>query len=372
MKISIFNILVMVLVSFLFSCKQENKKQENTIVIQFDSAENGRFDVLHMEYIPLETTEQSLIGEISKIIYKNERFYILDKYQSRSVLIFDRNGKFVSSINKVGEGPGEYIEIMDMDIDDANNIYIADNGKTDIIKYIQADPDRYETFHVGEHFFDFCYLKDNTFVLKDLFGKNGRKTKLAIYKTEENSIYTLLENNSDDINEMDILRCSKKYLYRTKENVFYNDRFTSSVYNIEDDGTLSELYTVASEKYIPRAELKNLERNPQKFISENRYIKDVVGLYENDRYFICMPYITPSATYLVVPKKDPQTALKIDLLEKDDLHGVSLIEAVADNKFVAIMNYTEKQATKLKNNPTLKSWKEESNPVLVLFDIDVK
>ena len=63
--------------------------------------------------IPLEATDQSLIGNIDKIICTDDRFYILDKRTSKKLFVFNSQGKFVRCIGQVGRGPGEYLEPSD-------------------------------------------------------------------------------------------------------------------------------------------------------------------------------------------------------------------------------------------------------------------
>lgn len=360
---------LLILHILLISCNQQDRKQKEADVINFDNVATSEFEIENMEYIPLETTEHSLLGGINKIIYKNDRYYILDKDQNKGVYIFDKDGNFLSSINKQGEGPGEYIEIMDMDIDNKNNIYIADNAKMNIIKYKQADPTTYEAIHVGEHFMEFCYLDEQSFILRDIFGEKGQKMKLASFNYKKNSITPLLNNRYQNVNEMDVMRCSKHYLYRSNEQIYYNERFTPYIYSISKNGELIDHYTISSEHYITDKELKGLEKNPVKFIQETDHIKDIISLYENEKYFVCMPFITPSATYLLIPKDNSQKAKKVDFMDKAEFQGTSQIEGIANNKFIVTMNYSESQAEILKDNSKLKSWNEESNPVLVLFSI---
>lgn len=60
--------------------------------------------------IPLETTDECLIGEVTKLIYQNDLIYIADN-TSQSVFVFDKFGKLKTKIHVVGNGPGEYTEI---------------------------------------------------------------------------------------------------------------------------------------------------------------------------------------------------------------------------------------------------------------------
>ena len=57
-----------------------------------------------VNYIPLETTEQSLFGSISKLVVTDNYFIILD-HNTHSILIFNKNGKFHTKIKGTDSAP---------------------------------------------------------------------------------------------------------------------------------------------------------------------------------------------------------------------------------------------------------------------------
>lgn len=81
-----------------------------------------------LDYIPLQTTENSLIKSVTKIVTCDNKIYLRNGYTD--VLCFDRNGNFLYRLNKPGRGPGEYNFITDFDIssDDKNLIVISDGN----------------------------------------------------------------------------------------------------------------------------------------------------------------------------------------------------------------------------------------------------
>ncbi len=60
------------------------------------------------EIIPLETTENNVIGLVGQIEVMNDNLMVSDK-QSRKIFAFDRQGNFKHAVGKVGKGPGEYV-----------------------------------------------------------------------------------------------------------------------------------------------------------------------------------------------------------------------------------------------------------------------
>lgn len=89
-----------------------------------------------VNYIPLETTEQSLVGGISKLeITNNGELIVLDRTRG-SVILFNDRGKYICHIGKRGNGHGEYNMPADMVYDKYNNsVLVLDEGSNKILCY---------------------------------------------------------------------------------------------------------------------------------------------------------------------------------------------------------------------------------------------
>jgi hypothetical protein len=66
----------------------------------------------------LETTDESIFYEIDKILIHDDVYYLLDKKQS-AILTFNKNGKYLKKLMKIGLGPGEYVSLDDFFIIDS-------------------------------------------------------------------------------------------------------------------------------------------------------------------------------------------------------------------------------------------------------------
>lgn len=65
-------------------------------------------------YVPLETTDSSLVGSIYSVFYENGHIYIRDN--TKSIKVFDSKGKYIKKINRYGRGPEEYTDIFDFSV----------------------------------------------------------------------------------------------------------------------------------------------------------------------------------------------------------------------------------------------------------------
>lgn len=88
-----------------------------------------------LKIIPLEVTDQSIFSKIEKIEKYDNRYFILDKNQSRRIYVFDDNGKFLQNIGKLGGGPGEYPEIQDFTINRKSGDVIIIGSPSDVYTY---------------------------------------------------------------------------------------------------------------------------------------------------------------------------------------------------------------------------------------------
>lgn len=73
----------------------------------------------------LQLSSRELIGEINSIFFYDNKIYILDKYLAKKVFIFDMEGGLIKIIDSQGGGPGEYLGLGDISIDEYKNELIV-------------------------------------------------------------------------------------------------------------------------------------------------------------------------------------------------------------------------------------------------------
>lgn len=62
----------------------------------------------------------------------NGDLYISDGYGNNRVVVFDKNGKFVRSWGKLGQGPGEFSQPHSLVLDSKGRVYVADRNNSRI------------------------------------------------------------------------------------------------------------------------------------------------------------------------------------------------------------------------------------------------
>lgn len=98
----------------IFSCNpvEENSGRHKVINLPESLNHIGMIPLSEIaesiEYIPLETPNDGLVGRIRNIFYENHHIIIQDN--TGVITIFDEQGRFVRKIDRMGRGPQEYLQ----------------------------------------------------------------------------------------------------------------------------------------------------------------------------------------------------------------------------------------------------------------------
>lgn len=116
MKILCFCMLVLAFVS----CGERKPTSCDAVHIDLSSSVSDSLSVSDwiepLQIIALETTEESLLGSVDKLVECNGRYYVLDRMR-KCILVFAENGKYLRRVGRVGQGPGEYSDLYDFVVD---------------------------------------------------------------------------------------------------------------------------------------------------------------------------------------------------------------------------------------------------------------
>ena len=146
MKNTLYKISLLFLILFLvFACKNReltgNINDEANITGELEKIKvpteitDLSKDIEAFEFIQLESNSNCIIGEISKLLMHDEKYFIFDKI-TKSVFCFNNEGKFLYKVSKQGKGPGEYYMLKDININrEEQCIELYDRGKKEILSF---------------------------------------------------------------------------------------------------------------------------------------------------------------------------------------------------------------------------------------------
>ena len=142
MKHTVIRLLVLFCAGILVVSCREQKKSAPTGAdvkeVTFKEAPKdfliaSSFKNIHM--IQLEAKEECLISDIKRVVDVEGKVYVLTR--TNEIFCFDRaTGKYIRTIGRLGEGPGEYVSAMDICYDEKEKcICVVDYYKSAIHNY---------------------------------------------------------------------------------------------------------------------------------------------------------------------------------------------------------------------------------------------
>ncbi len=133
----ILNYMLCAGLSLSISCNHLSNSAEadysNVTQIQYDEKEEHVIKIDQIvdrcSFVRLTAEQPSLIGKIDQLILCDSFIVVVDKRIAKSIFVFNHDGKFLNRISRLGNGPGEYLLINHVAINDNNEVCILDNIK---------------------------------------------------------------------------------------------------------------------------------------------------------------------------------------------------------------------------------------------------
>ena len=161
--------VIFIIIIFASSCNISHNSV-NLISVNPGQTEHSPDSFFDKGYtITLETTKENLIAKIDKIEMTDSKLYILDK-RKNTINIFDKKGFYVSTINKMGQGPNEYTYISDFAVSDSL-IYILSRANKKIFVYNNSGI--FSRSYKLDDYYDYFYLNGNDIFLYSNYSNNG-------------------------------------------------------------------------------------------------------------------------------------------------------------------------------------------------------
>jgi hypothetical protein len=140
MKKHLRKIILLIIITYGTACSGSTSDNVETQTIRIDFKNDVSInDTDFIDSVQLVNLECGIvIGDVDRVIRSDEYIYVLDRWQTQTVLIFDRSGNFVNSISNRGEGPNEYLQLWDILIN-------PDNGSLNLISRMDKKMLRYSS-----------------------------------------------------------------------------------------------------------------------------------------------------------------------------------------------------------------------------------
>lgn len=138
-KIFVIFITTFLLITLVDCTSRKGESQSVVEVVDFGNVQTCKSsELIRVErFLPLETSDRSLLGSIDQLEVWKDRIYLLDTYKTNAVLVFSAtDGKFIHKIEGRGNGPGEFLSPHSFWIDRSDgSLYILDRMMSKLLKY---------------------------------------------------------------------------------------------------------------------------------------------------------------------------------------------------------------------------------------------
>lgn len=316
------NILLIIFLCVASACnttlKHVDPSEEGMKIIKVRDMEDTKSVYLSSIFrqariVPLDYSEDNMIGEVEQLRIWSDKLYIMDKYNEGSISIFDLDGNFIRKVGKAGRGPNEFTVISDFDVDKNNgDVYIYDNHTRNIFVYS----------HLGEfqrkilitEYKDFFRLHGNKFYLYRKNPSLGSPYELEIFDLEGKKESSYFKGNSE-------LMASGVQVFGigTNDKILFNAQFNDTVYSIAD-GNLQKSFLIDFGNHaISAAHKVQLEVEPGETASlclKYNYAHGAKNFIENDS-FLFFNYVYQNMRYSAMYNKTEDTCFSTNSIIDD-------------------------------------------------------
>ena len=259
---------IIIIVTF-FSCKKHSNTEdlEKTKIVTYKVSE---IDVEPLQnvlstyfteptFVKLRSKDISTdFGKISKVKLQNQYIYILDQ-GIKSLVVYDKEGYAVGKVGQKGQGPNEYLDIADFDIDKQGYIYALDGRWDKLFIYDQNlnlvsneklpfEADKIQLLENGDYMF----------ALSSWNKGNGEGYKIAITDKEFN-----LKNKVFKYDEFidENYWISDYQLIRTNEYIIYNKSIDNHIHLFSLNGDyIKTILLDFGKENVQNQQKKNIEK----------------------------------------------------------------------------------------------------------------
>ncbi|MFW5701019.1 MAG: 6-bladed beta-propeller [Cyclobacteriaceae bacterium] len=332
-----------IIICIIYSCNDKSKYDKIDIDLsKYESIVDLYQYSDTINLIKLETTQESLISGISRIIKDDTILIILDA-NNKSVLLFHSNGRFYNTIRRWGKGPGEYINIDDIAVDkESDVIYVYDDHLRKVFSYD----------YLGNFLSD-LYLPD--FIMRS-FAKKKNGNFLAFtpdlmhlrngvweFDTEGNVIREYASVNK----KHKLAWSAYPYFARIDEKFSYLNYYDNYIYTLNEDKLEKKLKIKIKQK-IPDKYLPFREGVDESFTGEY-YMPSSLNETHNYYYFRNTSFVAkPGRIHVFIEKKSNQLIIANSLIcDFEDYQNVQRLFSNNGKNFIGVLE------SSTGNNPAL-------------------
>jgi hypothetical protein len=373
-------ILLFCISFLLLSCSEQGKNENKIKTVFFDKfSDVSPSEILEQSFIKLETTDDCLLGYFDQIAFVKNRLLIL--YQDK-IIVFDKNGSYITQINRKGQGPGEYSSIESFFINEKDNLICLIAGSKllsfnlDNFQFISGIRMPFSSFYAS-------FLPDGNIIWNNRgYLSKGVNNYFVKTDTSLNVIGSYLEKPFVS----GYITGEQKTIYSLKEEIFAYTPFSPVIYKVSQDSVLPAFQLSIYERQFPSTQfLQDISADNAIYfgkLEQSDYVSHF--LLEENENDMCLFYIAKEQRFVALYDKKNQKSYHYTFDEfQNDLQTGNIFTYLAPGKvgdyYVMPLIPSELKAKKEDGysfreplNSLMDKSMEDDNPILFLFKLSNK
>ncbi|MBO5182405.1 MAG: 6-bladed beta-propeller [Paraprevotella sp.] len=338
-------------------------------------------------YIPLETSDSSLIGSITKLCADDSLLFVFDRTNNLA-LRFSYEGNFMGHLGQKGRGPGEFIDLCDLSLDKSRKeVCLLDlNGGKQIFYKYDGTLIREQPLYFYYNRIEF--LGDKQF-LSTSYANNERCMTIDAYRlvvADENQIPLYKAFPFPPKLREDFHWETEHPLQHCDNRLYYNHIASDTIWSVSTEGYRPEyvLDFGYPSPFIPKdgktlitdEEYQNLDKNNVTFSGMHLQGKEVACFYISDKEQRIKPLLYNKQTGNILyglssgTEKDGFQRFFLSGVFNFVVNDTSFIQVLEPFRIMKWVKSMKKFDMPLKLNPQdkqlLQNLDAEDNPVLVV------
>lgn len=322
------------------------------------------------KYIALETTEESLIYEIGKIIIDDSAdIYILDKKLDQ-IVVFDFSGKYKWKLNKKGPGADEYMDVNDFLLRD-NFLYLLSSYS--IIKYDKKGNFIDKIAPIENSCDELIFTEENIYLYSS-FQSSTLKNIFVIDRSNQK----ITESYKDFPLAQLGIGSSNRSLFQTNTSLYATFPYKYNIYKLEKD----KYYEILQVDFpFNKIYSKELQESSSDKRNEYRFklpdydwpIEDISDLIvHNDIFIFSFVYRTFRRTVFYNTSTKKKLCGYIAMSPSYPI-VTPVFKFYQNGKIIQVVSpeylYNLKENTDISKNIKKLYTTEDSNPILAIYDL---
>ena len=350
--------------STLANCDKAKAENVFTIDIEKESSVEKYSNLFcDIQYVALEETKNSIIGDISRLEVTNSGDLIIFDNRAGSVYRFAPDGKFLNNIGFRGGGEKEYILPWDMKYDPFNDkVLVWDNGRSSILTFqvngefinrVQL-PWIISTFGIIDKDHLICYMNNGEDIIGDEKGTN--------YKILKRNGAIVAEFGEYGAEKATFRPMSKKTFNIQQGRCICFPPFSNTLFSAEKDSLCAIATFDLMENEIPQEWLQGQYVDFREKLRKRKDLAEIVSIHETSKYYV-LNILKDGPPMLCFIDKDKKKTKKLSLVTINDMYGITefsyLTQIHQEKLYFAIDPIMfEKKNDLIKKCPNIKNIKE--------------